>query len=365
MTDLHRRHHAVRSAGTLLSTLSRYWLTLFPAARREIGYWRRRAELIPDPTLRHLAGHSIAHEGMNAEGAALFATLAPRAFRASVVRLIVSFQVMFDYLDVLTEQPASDPLSTNRRVHRALTAVLGQPAPSNGYYTEHLHGDDGGYLDDLVASCTGRLADLPSIAVVTPLAVEAARRSSEGQSYSHAAVFTTRERLVQWATSSTPPGLGLSWWETAAASESSLALHALLASAADPKLTLAAAERISAAYWPWITGLNALLDDVVDRAEDSAEGTHSYVENYASDEDATRRLATIARHATHMVRTLPRHRQHAVILAAMTSLYLSAPQASSPEMWPVVSRVRAELDVDVRLLLAMLRLRRLLARRRG
>jgi tetraprenyl-beta-curcumene synthase len=360
--NLHRRGHAVRDAGVLLSTLGRYWVTIFPTARREIHYWRVRAETIPDPTLRSFARRTLAHEGMNAEGAALFATLAPRALRASVVRLVVCFQVMYDYLDVLTEQPVPDSLSASRRVHRALTTALGQPSPSHGYYTDHVHGDDGGYLDGLIEACRKRLADLPSTAVVAPFALEAARRSADGQSYSHAAVFATNERLMRWATNATPPGLDLQWWETAAASESSLAIHALLASAADPALTPSAAERISAAYWPWITGLNALLDDFVDRAEDAAEGTHSYVANYASDADAAHRVATIAGQATQMVRTLPRSRQHAVILAAMTSFYLSAPQAASPDVRAVAVGVRAELDTDVRVLLAMLRARRLAAR---
>ena len=357
MRSKHRRARECKPSPELLGTLARYWLAIFPIARQELGRWRKRAEEIPNGPLRQLARLTLTHEGLNAEGAALFATLAPLAQRAAVVRLLVRFQVMYDYLDVLTEQPAEEPLRTSRQLHLALTAALGGTQPRSSYYAFHTYQDDGGYLDELVAGCRVGFAWLPSAAVAAPFALDAARRSAEGQSHSHAAVQIGNGELIRWA-SGEAPALRLRWWETAAASESSLVIHALLASAADPAFTPAAAERVAAAYWPWITGLNALLDDLVDRAEDAAEGTHSYVEHYADPELMALRFEAIAARATAAVRELPHSRRHAVILAAMTSFYLAAPGAALPGATATAQRVREQLDVNVRLLLAVLRLRR-------
>jgi tetraprenyl-beta-curcumene synthase len=354
---------AAQDAGGLVTALSRYWLRIYPIARREIERWRDRAEQIANPLVGAVARKSLEHEGLNAEGAALFAMLAPRALRTPVVRLLVCFQVMYDYLDALTEQPLENLLPISRQLHRALGAALGAPPPAQDYYVHHPHGDDGGYLEELVMNCRATFLALPAARVVAPFAVRAVERSAEGQSHSHAAVSTSREELVRWATRATPRSSGLYWWETAAASESSLVVHALLASAANPALTADAARRIANAYWPWVTGLNALLDDLVDLEEDLAEGTHSYVAHYPTPEIATRRLGAFAERAGRVVRCLPQGHRHTTILAAMTGFYLSAPGADAPAARGAAREVRDQLGTDLRLLLATVRLRRRLASR--
>jgi tetraprenyl-beta-curcumene synthase len=349
----------------LTETLGWYWLTIFPLVRRELRRWRVRAEAIPQPTLRDIAWRTLALEGLNAEGAALFAMLAPVGRRQAATRLLVAFQVMYDYLDALTERPTRDPLRSSRQLHLALLVALGRPAPVEGYFAHHPLGCDGGYLAELAASCQTIFCELPGAREAAPHVIRAAVRSAEGQSQSHAAAFTNEHELIRWAERETPAGLGLRWWETAAAAESSLVIHALLASAAAPSLTATSAARIAAAYWPWITGLNALLDDLIDTAEDAAEGTHSYIARYRSPAVLARRLGVIAAEASSGIDRLPQRRRHGVIFAAMTSYYLAVPQAADAWIEPVARQVREQVGMDVRPLLVVLRIRRKLARRRA
>ena len=361
-----RYRRSVRRAGQLgatLRTLSGYWLTIFPAVRRELERWRVRAAVIPDAAFRDIANATLANEGLNAEGAALFAVLAPWRRRRAAVLLLVRFQLLYDYLDALTEQPVPEPIRTSLQLHRSLTAALGGRAPTEGYFAHHPHGDDGGYLAELVAGCRAVFCALPSAARAAPLAMSAARRCAKGQSRSHAAVFTNPDVLVAWAEQTTPAGSNLRWWETAAAAKSSLLIHALLASAADPRLTAGDAERIAAAYWPWIASLNALLDDLIDTAEDVDAGTHSSIEQYASPEDAAHRLGAIAAHVRHALDHLPLRRRHTTIVAAMTSFYLAGAGAADPAVSPIADRVRQEIGADLGPLLAMLRVRRAVAAR--
>jgi len=322
------RGRALSDALALTETFACYWLTIFPVARRELRRWRTRAAAIPDPALRKIASRALADEGLNAEGAALFATLAPIVRRPVTTRLLVAFQVMYDYLDALTEQPTPEPLSSSRRLHLALVVALGGSAPAGGFFPQHPPHDDDGYLAELAMSCRATFLQLPSARLVAPHAIRAAARSAEGQSQSHAAALGADHGLVRWATDATPRGLDLRWWETAAAAESSLVMHALLASASQSRMTDAHAASVAAAYWPWIGGLNALLDDLVDTAEDAAEGTHSYIARYDSADACARRLARIAAEASSAIGRLPLRRRHALIFAAMTSYYLAAPQAS-------------------------------------
>ena len=339
-----------RYASTVPCTLWRYWATAYPCARRELRRWRRRALAIPDPALRAFACATLRDEDGNAEGAALLALAAPRPHRRRTVRLLVAVQVMYDYLDTLTEQPVRDPLAASRRLHRALTDVLGdRPAPAD-WYAESPWSDDGGYLAMLVATSRELLATLPSRAIVAPGVRRTFERAGESQSRNHAAMLdaTGVAALAAWAGTQGSPEWELRWWELAAAAGSSLAAHALLAAAADPALTPTAAARVEAAYWPWICALNTLLESVVDRDADAVTGNHCYAARYPDADDAAARLAAIASQAARAARGLPDGAHHATVVAAMCCYYLTAPRAAAGERG--LRRVLAPLGPEARML---------------
>jgi tetraprenyl-beta-curcumene synthase len=350
-----------RDTRAMLGTLGRYWFAVFPVARAELAHWRERAAAVPDETLRGHALATLADEHLNAEGAAVFATLAPCAHRALTTRLLVRYQVMYDYLDTLTEQPVAAPLAGSRHLHRALTAAFGEAPPAAGYYAHYPHTDDGGYLHELVSGSRSAFEALPASGPAAAAVLRAARRSAEGQSQNHASMLTHSTTLARWATNATPAGSGLQWWETAAAAGSSLAIHALLAAAADPKLSTAGAEQIEAAYWPWINGLNTLLESMIDSREDADTNNHSYVSHYTSPHLMAARLDLIAERAACAARQLPRARQHVAILAGMTAFYLASRDAQLPPARVAARRVHDRIGANLGLPLALLRARRLVS----
>jgi len=352
---------AARDAAALAQTMGVYWLTLFPVARRELRRVRRRAQAIPDPVLRAHALQTLGEEGGNAESAAAFAVLAAPRHRRATARMLVAYQVLYDFLDTLTEQPAEAALPHSRRLHGALVGALGAPRPPGGYYPEG-HPDDGGYLDDLVRACAGRFDGLPGADTVRRPLRRAAERAGEGQSQNHAAMFANRDGLVRWALAEPPSGTGLSWWETAAAAGSSLSMHALLGAAGDPALTPRDAERIERAYWPWVNALNTLLESLVDEEEDAVTGNHSYVGHYRSLNELADRLGMVAARAAGATHDLPRARAHAVIVAAVAAYYLVQLPAADPASTSATDHVRSAFDGYAPPLLAVLRLRRRLAR---
>ena len=340
-------------------SLWRYWATVLPCARRELRRWERRAQAIPDPVLRTHATATLREENGNAEGAALLAIQVPRAHRADMVRLLVGFQVMYDYLDTLTEQPVPDPLTASRRLHRALIDVLGARQPTGDYYAGYPQRNDGGYLDALVATCHAIFQTLPARAVVAPGVRRAMARAKESQSRNHAAMLgaTDIASFASWSADLGAPAWALGWWELAAAAGSSLAMHALLASATDARLTREDATRIEAAYWPWVCALNTLLESVADAEADAASGNHSYAGRYPTPEIAFARLSWIAANASAATRTLPNARHHATVLAAMACFYLTDPRAGVPTSDANARRVLAQLDGHTGALRVLMRMR--------
>lgn len=91
-----------------------YWLDVFSRISCELKSWQRRAQVIPDESLRNVAlGVQHTKRG-NLEGAAAFAALVPREHRPAVVRAQVALQAIYDYVDTLAERPSGDPIRNSR-----------------------------------------------------------------------------------------------------------------------------------------------------------------------------------------------------------------------------------------------------------
>ncbi len=304
--------------GALVWALAAHRWALTPRVRAQLRGWEERARRVPDPGLRAAALAALERKRRNAEAVAVFALLAPRARRAAALRAIVALQVAVDYLDVLEEAGAD---------------AGGRP-------------DDGGYLGALERESREAAAALPSYPALAPFAERAVERCKRGQRLTHAAAASGDPApLRAWAESLNPPRHhfphsnggkiddatlggpgGYLWWEVAAGACSSVAAHALIAAAADPRVSAAEAELVDAAYFPPVGALTVLLDDLVDRAADAAAGEHSYIAYYEDDAAAADRLAFLVLRARAAIAPLRHRRLHEAILAGVVGYYTPAPR---------------------------------------
>lgn len=333
----------------------RYWLTVFPRVASELRHWRRSANRIADRNLRRLALASLAKRG-NMEGAAAFATFVPWRARGSVIRALVAFQAIYNYADLLAEQPSEDPVGNAADVHQALLMAL-DPSGESSVHGSHLAGGrvDRDFLAEMIAACETASWQLPSYGTVASTACRAAERIVAFQSLS----LGRQGELESWADRQAPAGAGFAWWEVAAGAGSSLSVHALLAAAASPGLTATDVATIDAAYFPCIGALHSLLDSLVDELEDSATGQLRLLDCYPSREQATVSLQQLAARALTAARELPSGPHHALLVMAMSCSYLGAPEASSSGADQIARQVRASLGPLARPMLLVFKLRRL------
>jgi len=374
-------------AAVFTAAALRYWGIVFPRVRSELGRQRARAERIADPVLQRLALQALDKQA-NVEGAAAFAAFAPRASRAPAIRALTAFQLAYDYVDLLAEQPCRDPVANARRLHSALLLALDPGAPHPDYYEHFPRRADGGYLQELLEGCREALAALPSHAAVAAPARRAAERIVAFQSLSlggrggadadprpgsggprvadgracggapAGALRDGLDALRRCAREQTPPGSGLRWWETAAAGGSSLGALALIAAAAEPNLDPRELAQVEDAYFPWIGACHSLLDSLVDREEDARIGQLSLIGCYADADEAAARLGAIAARSMRHARELPAGHAHAVLFAATAGFYLSNPKAAAPEHLPVRRAIRKVLGPLARPTLLVFALRR-------
>jgi tetraprenyl-beta-curcumene synthase len=347
--------------GAFAGAARRYWLGVFPRVCAERRRREARAQEIPDPLLRRVVVDALCKWG-NIEGATAFAAFVPGRRRTAAVRAMACFQAAYNYLDMLTELPNTDPTVNGRLLHSALLIALDPEAEHLDYYAHHHLQDDGGYLVETVDACRMALAQLPSWAAVAPAARRAAERIVAFQSCNTGEVQGDYVALERWARAHTPRGSGLRWWETAASGGSSLGVYALIAEAAHPRVLEERIAAIEGAYFPWIGALHSLLDNLIDTEEDYATGQRSLIGCYASSLDAATRMGLLAERSMAAAGALG-ERSHALVLAAMASFYLSTPEARAAEAAPVADAVLDALGEPAALSMAVfrsrLRLRRL------
>jgi tetraprenyl-beta-curcumene synthase len=342
----------------LAAVAARELIRVMPAVSREVGAWRDRARAIPDPPIRDDALQALSTKRFNPEGAALFAVL-PARHNASLVRLLVSFQVLLDFLDSVSERRVPTPVANGEQLHLALVEALQPARPISDYYRHHPWRDDGGYLTALVTTCRECCATLPSYGLVQGCVIDAARRCGV-QGLNHDPDSRSREsRLRRWAGVEFAEQRELSWWELTAAASSTLGIHALLAHAADPTLAEPDVRMVDAAYMPWVCAASTMLDSYVDEVADLAEAGHSYVAHYASPGVAAGRVCDLVRRSMCEARGLRGGAKHALIVAGMAAMYLSADEARTPAMLATTDRLVEAGGSLTRLLLPILRLWRI------
>jgi tetraprenyl-beta-curcumene synthase len=364
----------------LLLTNIRYWTSVAPVVRTQLRRWEQRAQAIPDPELRTLALEKLHGESFNAEAGAMLATFVPRARRREVVEAIVALELLFDYLDGLTERPSDDPLEEGRRLFGAyLSAVAGgerdgKPGgevPPVGDHRRDVdkhapqsHSKSEDYLWELSDAVQAALAPLEATEAIAEVARESAARAAQAQIRMHAAPRLGSAQLEGWARAEAA-STGRRWRETLAGAASSvLVLHALIAAAADPRTTAKDAIELADAYLS-ICAVLTLLDGVVDRERDAVADRYGYVDLYEDDESLAQTLAATTRLALEQARELRDGPRHVLMLEGVVAYYASGPGAHSAFARPIFERLQHELRPSIAPTLAVLRTWRFVRRVRS
>lgn len=352
-----RESHPVSASQTLAALVRanlRYWPTVAPTVRRELDRWQAPAAAIPDMALRELALSKLREESFNAEVAATLAVLAPAQARTETVRAIVSLELLFDYLDGRTELPATDPIGEGMRLFETFTQALAHAEKpeqrlAQGAARRAPRGPDsadGPYLRALADRVGESFSSLAGAGAVASTAHAGAERCARAQIRLHAATTLGDGQLREWASEQAAES-GLEWREHLSGSTSSvLAVHALIAAAADPAVSERDAQRIDAAYLA-IGGVVTMLDSLVDRREDMARGEPGLIRLFTSPAELCERLRALTREAVGRAAEAPHSDHHAMTLAGVAAYYTTHPGARDPDAREIVRAVRGELSPTI------------------
>jgi tetraprenyl-beta-curcumene synthase len=359
------RRFVAHAGWALACAHARYWSSVASLVRSELQRWETRAAEIPDQRLRDLARGKLRDERFNVEVAAMIATVAPARNRKRTVEAIVALQVMYDYLDALTEQPTDNPIRDGLQYSQAFMDAVTLPTPPAGDYYTHYPGDgDAGYLADLALTVRTAIMSLPAGDAISKVIPISAARCAEAQVRIHATPYLGIEQLESWATDEAR-GSGLHWREWLfGAMGSVVAAHALIALAADERATRQQASEIDAIYLS-LCVLTTVLDHLVDHERDTLTGEPSYIHLYATREELNEQMAIVAHRVIERARIAPNGPHHVMILSGVVAYYTSQPSAMGEFAQPVTEHIRDQLRPLITPTLATMHAWRLAKRSRG
>ena len=89
-----------------ISLMSKIYRRVLPLVHKELNFWKKRAEEIPNQELRKQALASIEHKTFHCEGGSIMALMAKENFSLAI-KFIVAYQTISDYLDNLCDRSTS------------------------------------------------------------------------------------------------------------------------------------------------------------------------------------------------------------------------------------------------------------------
>jgi tetraprenyl-beta-curcumene synthase len=305
---------------------------------------------------------SLTSKRGNTDGAALF-WIIPRKRDLNLLRLLVAYEIMADFLDTINERADFAGVANGQQLHLALVEAIDPDSPISDYYCHHPWQDDGGYLRALVEICRSCCGRLPSYPQVQAHLLRAARLA-QVQALNHEPDPVRRRRILKdHARHELHDIYPLDWFELTAATSAWLAVLVLVALAAESTDECQAADTYDVYFWVCLAA--TMLDSYTDMDEDAANDSHSYVANYPSRAMATVRVRELLERATYEVGSLSRSHAHKLIVCCMTALYLSKDSARTPQMRANTSALARAGGSLTRLLLPILRAWRILYSQRS
>jgi tetraprenyl-beta-curcumene synthase len=367
------------------------------AVAKEVDTLRARAAVIPDAKIRGDALGALARKRPHLDGAALFWIL-PRHRNLRLLRLLVTYELILEFLDNMNERAAHAGLANGRQLHLALVEALDPDAPISDYYRYHPWRDDGGYLQALVETCRELCMALVSYPRVRQLAIREAFRAQvlalnhepdpccrdvalrdwveqefpgEAQANWFERGFPGEaqanwfergfpgEAQANWFEQGFPDKAQTNWFELSGAATAPLTVHMLLALAAEPIRSEDDISDACAVYFPGLSLIATMLDSYVDQAQDSASNNHSYIAHYPTSEHARRRICELIAQSIHEARRLRDGHRHVVLAACMIAMYLSNDSALEPKRSQASMELACTGGRCTRLLLPILRIWRM------
>ncbi|WP_186575868.1 tetraprenyl-beta-curcumene synthase family protein [Aquibacillus kalidii] len=317
--------------------MSSVYRKIFPQVKRELSYWKGRAESIPNEEFRKQALASIEAKKFHCQGGGVYSILAGDSWQKAIT-FIVAYQTISDYLDNLCDRSTSLDPTDFRMLHQSMEDALTPGKDIQPYYKYRDEQNDGGYLADLVRTCQNCIRDLPGYHHIKPYLLQLESLYGDLQVHKHVKKEERIPRLEKWFSEFQERWPTLSWYEFSASSGSTLGIFCLVSYAMGLTMTESLAKSIYNSYFPYMQGLHILLDYYIDQEEDLLEGDLNFCNYYEDISHLKNRLLYFIKETNRSIQLLPHKHFHEMVHHGLVGLYLADPKVKSLNSGKEVTR---------------------------
>jgi len=297
-------------------------LVALPLVEFELKRWEKYLQHIPSSFLARQGLESIRDKKFHCQGGSIFAVKSVRNVPA-MVRFIVAFQTISDYLDNLCDRGGVYSEQSFASLHESMLDVFDMKEMyEKDYYRDYPYSKDGNYLNRLVQNCWNESHKIKNVSFVRQELLYFTELYTKLQTYKHLSSDRRKKVLIDWFQEHRESYPDLYWWEFSAASGSTLLIFALLSLSQQEK-NEATKEQLLKAYFPWICGLHILLDYLIDQEEDNEEHELNFVSFYQNSSELKKRLLFFVQKAFEEAAKLPDKEFHFTVIEGLLALYLS------------------------------------------
>lgn len=305
-----------------IALLTTVFQQVFPVVNQELSYWEIRANEIPNKELQAQAKASIELKRFHCQGGAVFALLAGEQWKEAI-RFIVAYQTISDYLDNLCDRSISLDPKDFSLLHRSMEDALTPGNDSINYYQFREDQEDNEYLEELVQTCQNTMRSIKDLNIIYPHMQMLEEMYSNLQVHKHVRVEERVNRLTDWFERNKDKTPGLTWYEFAAATGSTLGIFCLVSYALAGKMTKQLASNIYESYFPSMQALHILLDYFIDQKEDLIEKDLNFCTYYPNQKKMEERFKFFIEHTDQKIEMLPNSKFHKMIYQGLIGLYLA------------------------------------------
>lgn len=256
-------------------------------------------------------------------------TLYPNIDAALATEVIFSFQAIVQYLNTICIHSSARTEPFLRLIYSSLKdAVNLRTEDYEKYFTFFPSKDDDGYLSILVEKCRQKVRLLPAFDIVRDYLTAYLTLFIDLQITKYSSEDSCKDiNLLSWSSAHGQKYPDISNWEYCMAIDSPLNLQLLLALATDPDLTEQAVESINNAFFPWICGIQKILEGYLNYNDNQSSRSINYVFYYKNLKEYEDRIIYFINKA---IESHPSHSDYYYsILKILLSIYITHPKADN------------------------------------
>jgi tetraprenyl-beta-curcumene synthase len=234
---------------------------VYPIVTKKILEYSKYISKIRSRSIRAYAIEALEKNKFDLAVSSIF-TLYPHVDIPLATEVIFSFQAIIQYLDTICSHSSESTEPFLKLIFSSLKDATNIRSDDFiKYFTFFPSKDDDGYLSILVEKCRQKVLLLPSFNIVRDYIVAYLSLFIDLQVTKYSSDQYNRElNLHSWSNAHAQKYTDISNWEFCMSIDSPLTLQMLLSMATNPDLTEHELESISNSFFPWICGIQKILE---------------------------------------------------------------------------------------------------------